>query len=280
MQRSSALNIPWSEIKALPPDNADFRIQYGAGAMQFGELRLPKARGTFPMVVFIHGGCWKNEYGVDHAGPISRAISEQGYAVWSPEYRRIGDVGGGWPGTFEDIIKSVEMLRDIAPKHGLDLGHVIVMGHSAGGHLALWLGSRKNLSSMSRRHEREPLPIHGVISLAGISDLVAYERHGNSCASSLPALLGGTSSDVSERWGQVNPIGLLPFGIPVELIHGDLDGIVPLVQSQGFAQAGGGDLHIIEGGGHFDMVAPHAVAFQYICRSLQRLKDGQAIIVG
>ncbi len=139
MRSALALDILWSEIKALPPDNADFRIQYDVGAMQFGELRLPKARGTFPMIIFIHGGCWKNEYGVDHVGPISRAISEEGYAVWSPEYRRIGDVGGGWPGTFEDIIKSVEMLRDIAPKHGLDLGHVIVMGHSAGGHLGYGL---------------------------------------------------------------------------------------------------------------------------------------------
>ncbi len=119
-----------------------------------------------------------------------------------------------------------------------------------------------------------------MISLAGISDLIAYERHDNSCASSLPELLGGTSSDVGERWGQVNPIGLLPFGIPVELIHGDLDGIVPLAQSQSLAAAGGGDLFIIEDGGHFDMVAPHAMAFQYICQSMHRMKDGRAIVVG
>ena len=149
--------------------------------MQFGELRLPKLPGMHPVAVFIHGGCWLNRFGLDHAGAVSRAIADLGYAVWTPEYRRIGDAGGGWPGTFEDVAAGVEALADIAPKHGLDLNHVVVMGHSAGGHLALWLAGRRGLN----------VKIHGIIALAGISDLLDYEALGNECAASLPQLLGG-----------------------------------------------------------------------------------------
>ena len=110
-----------------------------------------------------------------------------------------------------------------------------------------------------------------MISLAGISDLMAYERLGNDCAASLPGLLGGTSSEVPERWRKSNPLALLPIDTPVSLIHGDLDTIVPLSQSESFAAASGGALQIVKGGGHFDMVSPRTWAFDVICRTLQRM---------
>jgi acetyl esterase/lipase len=190
---------------------------------------------------------------------MSRALANQGYAVWTPEYRRVGDAGGGWPGTFEDVAKSCEVLHDIAPLHSLDLGLVIAMGHSAGGHLALWLEAQNNL------------PLRGVVSLAGICDLKAYERLGNDCAASLPGLLGGTSREVPKRWENANPIELLPIGVPVSLIHGNRDIIVPLAQSESFAAAAGCELHVVKGGGHFDMVSPHAKAFDVICQVLRRM---------
>jgi acetyl esterase/lipase len=253
--KPAALNLSWEEICQLPRDVADHSIAYGETKQQFGELRLPKSRGPHPVVVFIHGGCWLNKYGVDHVAAVSRALANEGYAAWSPEYRRVGDKGGGWPGTFEDILGSVKFLHEIASKYGLRLDRVIVMGHSAGGHLALWLAAQKDRG----------LPIHGVISLAGIADLMAYELLANECASSLPNLLGGTSIEQRERWAAVDPIRLLPIGVPTVFIHGDLDRIVPLSQSEGM----GSKLHVVRGGGHFDMVSPHSDAFKIICEALR-----------
>ncbi len=260
MHKPSALNVSWADIVALAGDVADFRLGYGSDSLQFGELRQPKLPGPHPVVVFIHGGCWLNKFGVAHAGAVSRAIADLGYGVWTPEYRRIGDAGGGWPGTFDDIAACVEALADIAPKHGLDLNHVMLMGHSAGGHLALWLAGRPNLK----------VKIHDIIALAGISDLLDYEALGNECAASLPQLLGGNSRAEPERWAQADPARMPPLNIPVILIHGDRDPIVPLSQSENFA---GSELRVVKGGGHFDMVSPHSDAFGVIATELRRLKE-------
>jgi acetyl esterase/lipase len=258
--RPTALNVAWREIQALAIDADCRRISYGPLAEQFGELRLPKSGILHAVVVFIHGGCWLNKFGVDHVTAISRALANQGYAVWSPEYRRVGDAGGGWPGTFEDISRSVQVLSEFAGEYGLRLDRVIVMGHSAGGHLALWLaGQRSNRA----------LPVRGVISLAGIADLLAYEELANECASSLPRLLGGSSRQQPERWAEADPLRLMPFGVPATFIHGEFDEIVPLSQSENAAKATGGALHVVKGGGHFDMVSPYADAFQVICKALE-----------
>jgi acetyl esterase/lipase len=249
------LNVSWDEICLLPKDEADHIIAYGEAAEQFGELRLPKSSGPHQLVVFIHGGCWLNTYGVDHIAAVSRALADEGYAVWSPEYRRVGDVGGGWPGTFEDISKSIEILGELAGGYSLRLDRVIVMGHSAGGHLALWFAAQQANS----------LLLGGVISLAGISDLLEYEALANECASSLPKLLGGTSLEQPDRWVQVDPVRLLPLIVPSVFIHGELDDIVPLAQSECM----GGTLHMVKGAGHFDMLSPHSTAFKIMCQVLK-----------
>jgi acetyl esterase/lipase len=259
LPKVTELNVSWREIEALPRDIADHRINYGEDALQFGELRLPETSGAHPVVVFFHGGCWLNQFSLDHVTAMSRALANQGYAAWTPEYRRIGDTGGGWPGTFEDILRSIGVLSELASEHSLDFSRVVVIGHSAGGHLALWLAAQNNL------------PLRGVVSLAGICDLKAYERLGNDCAASLPGLLGGTSREVPERWAKANPIELLPIDVPVSLIHGERDTIVPLSQSESFAAAAGCELHVVRGVGHFDMVSPHANAFEVICQTLRRM---------
>ena len=259
MPKVTELNVSWREIAALPRDIADHGINYGKEASQFGELRLPESSGPHPVVAFIHGGCWLNQFNLDHVSAMSRALANQGYAVWTPEYRRVGDAGGGWPGTFEDIVRSIGVLSELVPGHSFDLHRVVLMGHSAGGHLALWLAAQNSL------------PLRGVISLAGISDLKAYERLGNDCAASLPDLLGGNSHEVPERWAWANPIEMLPIDVPVSLIHGDRDAIVPVSQSESFAVAAGCELQVVRGGGHFDMVSPHAKAFEIICQTLRRM---------
>jgi acetyl esterase/lipase len=271
LNKPTARNVSWREITGLPRDGADHRFSYGRAAEQFGELRLPRTAGPHPVVIFIHGGCWLNQYSLDHVSSISRALANEGYAVWTPEYRRIGDVGGGWPGTFEDISLGVKLLQDLTPEFGLRLDRVVAMGHSAGGHLALWLAARRNLGGISRYASHEAMPLHGVISLAGIADLLAYEELGNECASSLPGLLGGTSSEQPARWAEVDPIRLLPFGMPAHFIHGEIDSIVPLAQSEAMALKSGGALHVVKGGGHFDLVSPHADAWQTIARVMKGL---------
>ena len=259
MSKVTELNVSWREIEALPRDIADHRLNYGEDALQFGELRMPETPGPHPIIVFIHGGCWLNRFSLDHVSAMSRALANQGYAVWTPEYRRVGDAGGGWPGTFEDIARSIGVLSELASEHLFDLNRIVMMGHSAGGHLALWFAAQNSL------------PLLGVISLAGICDLKAFERLGNDCAASLPGLLGGTSREEPGKWAKANPIELLPTDVRVSLIHGERDAIVPLSQSESFAAAAGCELRVVRGGGHFDMVSPHANAFEIICQTLRRM---------
>jgi acetyl esterase/lipase len=271
LDKPAALNVSWREIDGLPRDVADHRFNYGGSPEQFGELRLPPTSGPHPVIVFIHGGCWLNKYSLDHVSAVSRALANEGYAVWTLEYRRIGDAGGGWPGTFEDVAVGVNRLRGLAPQYNLRLDRVTAMGHSAGGHLALWLATRGNLSGSGNSGIPAALPLFAVVALAGISDLLAYEALGNECAASLPELLGGTSQELPARWAEVDPMQLPAPNIPAHFIHGEIDSIVPLAQSETMALAIGGELHVIAGGGHFDMVSPHTEAWQTMCRVLKSI---------
>jgi acetyl esterase/lipase len=137
-------------LKLLVP--AANRIAYGTGALQFGELRVPAGRGPHPVVIIIHGGCWVAKLGklddravaLDLVRPIAADLTAHGFATWNLEYRRLGNDGGGWPGTFQDIAAGADHLRQIAAKSQLDLSRVVAIGHSAGGHFALWLAARPN----------------------------------------------------------------------------------------------------------------------------------------
>ena len=135
----SSHNVPWSEISSLGKIPYDYLIPYGDEELQIGELRTPLSQDTFPLVIFIHGGCWLSDYNLDHVSAVCADLVEAGYAVWTPEYRRVGDEGGGYPNTFKDIQASINYARTLADIYPLDLKNVVVMGHSAGGHLALWL---------------------------------------------------------------------------------------------------------------------------------------------
>lgn len=279
--QASRLNIPWSDVAALPPAPADHRIEYGTAEQQFGELRLPATAGPHPVVVFLHGGCWLAAYDRQHVGPVSADLARRGYAVWTPEYRRVGDPGGGWPGTFTDVGAAIDYLRVLAETYPLDLENITVMGHSAGGHLALWQALRANLPTDSPLYVADPLPVHRVISLAGITDLVAYNEVGNSCSEAVPQLMGGEPAQWPERYRQGNPLDLLPAGVPLVLVHGSEDAIVPIAQSETFvqrAQAAGSEARLlsIPGGGHFDMVYPKSVAWKTVTGLLAEAGPGAA----
>ncbi|HEV2123122.1 MAG TPA: alpha/beta fold hydrolase, partial [Chloroflexota bacterium] len=258
--------VTWAEIAALPMPPADYRSEYGTDPLQFGDLRLPRGAGPHPVAVIIHGGCWRSEYDLQHISHLSAALTRAGIATWTLEYRRVGDSGGGWTGTFEDVIQGTEYLRTLAQRFPLDLDRMVLVGHSAGGHLALWLAARRNLPQESPLYSPAPLPVQGVVSLAGITDLRTYGSGSGSCNAAVAQLLGGTAEEVPDRYAQASPIELLPLSLPQRLVHGALDPIVPLEQSQRFAaraQSHGDDaqLWLIEGAGHFDLIAPFAPAW-------------------
>jgi acetyl esterase/lipase len=254
------------DILTRPTSPADHRIAYGPNEFQFGELRLPKGAGPHPVAIVIHGGCWMSQYGLTYMGHLSAALAAAGVATWSVEYRRIGNQGGGWPGTFEDVSRAADHLRTIAKTHPLDLDRVIAVGHSAGGHLALWLAARKILPKDSPVHRADPLPLRGVVSLAGITDL---RRAGTACDANVPELMGGSANDKTAIYDQASPIELLPLGIPSAIVQGSIDSIIPLAMAKDYAEAAkkkGDDarLVVIEKAGHFEVVDPKSFAWQAV----------------
>src|SRR5436309_12234468 len=159
------------DILEIPPPPADARVAYSTGAFQFADLRLPKGAGPHPVAIVLHGGFWRAAYDLEYMGHVCAAFTRAGLASWNVEYRRIGNPNGAWPGTFQDVALAADDLRSIAIRYGLDLNRVIAVGHSAGGHLALWLGSRHKLPAHSPVYMRDALPLAGVVALAGVADL-------------------------------------------------------------------------------------------------------------
>ncbi len=263
------------DLLALPQPPADHVIAYGAVAQQVAELRLPKGAGPHPVVIVIHGGCWQTPWAMDHVRSLAGALTTEGYATWSLEYRRLGDPGGGWPGTFEDVAAGADYLQTVATAHSVDLGRVIALGHSAGGHLALWLAARRRLPRDSELWTAEAIPLGGVVSLAGITDL-REGAAGKVCGDAIPQLLGGPPADQEARVAQSSPIELLPLRVPQRLVCGALDQRVPNDQSRRYQAAArkAGDaaqLEIVEGVGHFELVDPRSAAWPAVLRAVREL---------
>jgi acetyl esterase/lipase len=243
------------EILRRPPPPADRRLPYGKAPQQFGDLRLPKgpAGVAFPVVVVLHGGCWLAEYGHEYMGHLSADLTAGGVATWTLEYRRLGEEGGGWPGTFDDIADGIDHLRQLARDYPLDLGRVVVTGHSAGGHLALWAGGRGRLSTGSPLHRPNPLPLAGLVPIAGLTDLTLP---GTACDAELPRIRGPL-----ESLTETSPRAMLPLGVPVTLIQGEADTAVPALQATSYATAAAakGDrpqLVLLPDADHFVVVDP------------------------
>lgn len=203
------------------------RIAYGNGPQQFGELRLPKGAGPFPVIVLVHGGCWMAEFDYVYMTRLAAWLTDRGVATWTIEYRRVGDGGGGWPGTYLDVAQATDALRKIARNAPIDLQRVYAAGHSAGGQLALWLASRARLPKDSELYRPDPLAIHGVLGLAAVTDLVTY-RVGSpgSCHSSVDQLMGGDPERFPGRYAVTSPRQRLPLGVPQIFIQGEEDPIV------------------------------------------------------
>jgi acetyl esterase/lipase len=270
------------DILALPVPPADYRIPYGSDPFEFGDLRLPAGERPHPVAIVIHGGCWRARYTLEHIGNLAAALARAGIATWSLEYRRLGNAGGGWPGSFEDVGRGADHLRVLAPRFSLDLSRVVVIGHSAGGHLALWLAARPQLPKESPLYSTDPLPLRGVVSLAGVADLNRAVAEGI-CGDVVRELLGGSPAEVPERYQQASPAELLPLGVPQRLVDGARDQIVPLRLDRAYEAAArerGDDvrLMVVEEAGHFEMIVPGSSAWPAVegaVRSLVGLQPNE-----
>ena len=256
-----------ADLADFPHPPPDRRIPYGDDPLQFGDLRIPEGEGPHPVVIFIHGGQWKAEFDISHSDKMTDGLTRSGYATWSLEYRRIGNDGGGWPGTFLDIGAGADHLRLIADEHKLDLERVIAMGHSAGGHLAIWLASRATIPPESVLHTKDPIALTGVVGMAPAADLAGL--HGSDfCGDVIDALMGGSPEEVPEhyRWG--DPMLFSPSEIPQFLVIGKHDSIwSPWGLSYlDVAIARGDQIRMTEApdSGHFEMIDPDTASFNIV----------------
>jgi acetyl esterase/lipase len=248
------------DILTLAPPPADARIAYGADPNQFGEIRLPKNTGVFPLVMNIHGGFWRAKYDLKYAGHLCVALAAKGLATWNVEYRRVGNSGGGWPGTFEDIRNAYRFVPQLAKRYKLDPAKVLVVGHSAGGELALCLAAHE--ASLKR-----------VISLAGVVDLQqAWDLHLSNDA--VADFLGGKPSEIREHYHEADPMQLtIQHATTQWLIHGAEDNVVPSYLSRNYTEQKkkrGEDVHYLEisTAGHFDLIDPRSKAWPRVENSV------------
>jgi acetyl esterase/lipase len=180
--------------------------------------------------------------------PLASDLAGRGIAAWNVEYRRVGQEGGGWPGTFEDVAAALDHLAEL---DAVDAGRVATCGHSAGGHLALWLAARQ-LRADAPGGDPRVRPV-AAISQAGVCDLETAWREdlGNGAVSGLL----GALAEVPERYAAASPGSLAPLGVPQLLVHGTADDIVPVSQSRRHAERDPlAELVELDGADHFDVV--------------------------
>jgi acetyl esterase/lipase len=243
------------DILSLTPPPADHSLPYGTDPNQFGDLRIPKASGPFPVVMNIHGGFWRAKYGLEHAGHLCAALTKKGIATWNLEYRRVGNAGGGWPGSFEDVANGFRFLPQIAKEYKLDVARVLVMGHSAGGQLALCLAAH------------EPALMRAV-SLAGVVDLQrAFELHLSNDV--VVEFMGGKPAEVAEHYQEADPMQLSIRQARQVLIYGTKDDVVPPDFSRKYAEAKrakGENVKLVEiaNADHYDVIDPRSEAWKRV----------------
>lgn len=255
------------------PSPADDRIAWGDAPQQFADLRRPDGDGPHPAVIAIHGGYWRNRYSLDYMGHLCAALTSQGAITWNLEYRRVGDPGGGWPGTFQDIVAGTRHLLDLADELGVDPKRVVVVGHSAGGHLASWLTSLR--AAPDAGEDGQPPSLLAAVSLAGVLDLHrAWELHLSDDA--VVDLLGGAPEQVPERYIATSPLAMVPPRAPQFVMHGQKDEHVPIELSQRYAEAtmrmgGVATMLSIPNADHFDVVDPESSVWAEVASTVRAL---------
>lgn len=267
--------MAWPDLLERTRPVASETIRYGEDRMQVVDLWLPEGAGPHPTVLMVHGGCWQTEIADRRIMDwIAADLRGRGVAVWNIDYRGVDRAGGGFPGTFADAAAAADALKEHAARHDLDISRLVATGHSAGGHLALWLAARPRLPGTSPLRTADPIPIHAVVSLGGLPDLEEAARPpGSGCGIEvIERLTGGNFADTSVP-------RLAPLGVPQVLVNGLQDRIIPTAYAEGYAapMRGAGDdvrVRMVDRTGHVELIAPEsqawAVAVEEIMKALGR----------
>ncbi|MEM1379987.1 MAG: alpha/beta hydrolase [Pseudomonadota bacterium] len=264
--------MSWPDLTDRPLPNPTETVRYREGEAGVVDVWLPDGPGPHPVVIMVHGGCWQKSIAdrtlMNYA---AEDLRQRGLAVWNIEYRGVDEPGGGYPGTFLDVAAAIDLLYDAPERFNLSTRHVLAFGHSAGGHLAVWAASRRNLPEDSALSTGRPFPIDVVINAGGLADLeVSAPVTQPSClANILPDLVG----DRDDPYGDTSPAELLPPMAIVYNVNGTLDRIAPPVLGEAFTNlvntAGGtSTFRPIEGAGHVELIAPGTGAFDVQARIL------------
>lgn len=243
-------------------------VRYGEHPDQVANLHLPAgATERCPVVVLLHGGFWRDQWDRTLMTPLARDLAARGVAAWNVEYRRVGQDGGGWPGTLHDVAAAVDALVDVPQ---IDATCVVVVGHSAGGHLALWAAARRRLPPGVPGAAPRVEPV-GAVAQAGVCDLARGALDGIG-GGAVPAFMGGPPEQVPDRYASASASALLPLGVRQLLVHGTRDDVVPVSQSSRYAEAArteGDRVVLVElDADHFDVIDPEHEAWATVIEQL------------
>ena len=261
--------MDWPDLLSRPMPKASEKIAYGPGAQQFGELWLPTTPGRHPVVLMVHGGCWRASIAnLSIMNYAAEDLRQRGMVVWNIEYRGVDQPGGGYPGTYQDVAAAADALRGVARTHHLDIGKVVAVGHSAGGHLAAWLAARPKLPANSPLGSADPLPIAAVLNVGGLPDLKADKAATeNACGPKVIDLIAGPPSAARpDPYADTSPAEMLPLGVRQAMVNGQQDPIAPPWLGKLYADRvrGSGDTMdsvVMPDTGHAELIAPGTAAW-------------------
>ena len=270
--------LKWPDLLERPRPAPSASVKYGDEALQVVDLWLPEGKGPHPTVLMAHGGCWQSEIADRRImNWIAEDLRRRGIAVWNIDYRGVDREGGGYPGTFLDAAAAADALRVHAPSYNLDISPLVAVGHSAGGHLALWLAGRPKLPDGSALRTPDPLPITDVVSLGGLPDLeLAATPPGSGCGTDvIEKLVGPPTLSSRDVYADTSVPRLGRLGVRQVLINGEQDRIIPTSYAEAYAtpmRTKGDDVRVVMVGntGHVELIAPETEAWKVTVAEIER----------
>lgn len=273
----------WPDLLNRPRPTADMRIAYGTDPLQFVDLWRPGGKPPYPVVLMVHGGCWQTDVAeASIMNYIANDLRTRGIAVWNIEYRGVDRPGGGYPGTFLDVAAAADALRTMGPRLGLKTDRIVAIGHSAGGHLALWLAARKRIARSSTLYTANPLQIRTTISIGGLPDLEAAQSPpGDTCdAAPVRQLLGSPGPGRPNVYRDTSPAAMMPFSTQQILVNSSQDRIAPPAFAERYeAKARSRNVTIsritIPDEGHVELIAPETASWAAEVGAIERALEGK-----